>query len=42
MMLYKDTKAIVHSPDSNINLFDIVASLTRRYIGTIFFIICLD
>ena len=36
MILYKDIKAMVFSPDSDIDFFDIVVSLARRYIGTIF------
>ena len=30
MMLYKNTKAIVWSPDGNTNLFDIIAGILKR------------
>ena len=42
LMLYKNTKAIVFSPDGDINLFDIVAGILQRDIFASFFIIFLD
>ena len=43
MMLYKNTKAIVHLPVGDIVLFDIVAAVLQGDIRTLYmFIICLD
>ena len=37
MMLYKNMKAMVHSPDSDTNFFDFCCwSLARRYISTMY------
>ena len=36
MMLYKNTKAIVRLPDRENDFFDIVASLARRDVSTIY------
>ena len=35
MIFSKDTKAMVHSPDSDPDFFGIVVSLARRYISTV-------
>ena len=43
MMLYKNTKVKVHSPDGDTNYFDIVAGeLQGDIVAPYLFIICLD
>ena len=43
MMLYKNTKAMVYSPDGDTVFFDIVAGLLQRdTLAPYLFIICLD
>ena len=43
MMLYSNTKVKVHSPDGDIDFFDIVAGVLQGYIfAPYLFIICLD
>ena len=43
MMLYKDTKAEVHSPDGDTDFFDIVAGVLQGdTLAPYLFIICLD
>ena len=43
MMLYKNTKAMVQSPDVGPDFFDIVAGIFQGYIVVPYmFIICLD
>ena len=39
-MLYKNTKAMVHSPDEDTNFFDIINGVLQRDISTV--LLCLD
>ena len=41
-MLYKNTKAMVHSPDGNTDFFDIVGVLQADTLAPYLFIICRD
>ena len=43
MMLYQNTKTMVHSPDGDIDFFDIVAGILQGdTLAPYFFSVCLD